>query len=107
VSDAFVAPHLKDTTISLTSANVENVGPESGTEITVNITSSNTTYGALLDPTSGGIFNMPQPGDNTPAFVPGGQTGSDTTIFSPPPPPITETHTQLLGTPVKVNVKIP
>jgi hypothetical protein len=100
VSDSFVAPHIRDVTIT------EGAGGEAGTgtgqpttggrEIQVDIVRDNTTYGQLTDPTRGGIPEITQPLLVT--------TAPFSTPPGPPPTLIPPTPTI---TPVTVNVTIP
>lgn len=95
VSDAFIAPHLRDTTIS---GSHPEGAPEGEGQPFSTFTSLNTTYQALTEQGMSGEGPKPR--------APG-QPGSATNVQPPPPPPVTTTHPDLLGTPVKVNVKVP
>ena len=98
VSDAFTAPHIKDTTISQTNGSHPEETPGGEGQLPSTFTSSNLAYEALTGPGTS---------DQGPKPLAPGQPGSATTVQPPPPPPVTTTHPDLLGTPVTVNVKVP
>jgi len=112
VSDALIAPHLKDTTIAMTAA--ENVG---GLEvqtikmpvITVEVAAGNMTYTVLTDQIipDGQQFPQQDSGGGWPVVIDtyGGLTMSD--ALKAPVIPATETDPKLLVTPVTVTVAVP
>jgi hypothetical protein len=98
---------------------VDSQGNTGGNATTTNIVSSNTTYDSLANTT---MSSGPQTGSTLPGAPQAGNTSTSTGISNPintagvsgntivtppPPPPITVTNTQLLTTPVKVNVHVP
>jgi len=100
VSNTFTAPHLKDTTINLTSGGGNDSDGLGGNKNdSVDILTTNTTYESLTDTQNTG-------GDGTTNF------DTFTDPFAPPVDlttivPYTETNSKLIVTPVTVNVKIP
>jgi len=135
VSDAFIAPHLQDTTTNLTSIDNTSPGtaevPNNGTDnklntadtpanandgllpialqdVHVNVTSPNTTNAALTNLLMAGVGPTNYLGGGTiPQII-----NSIGDITAPPfaantTIPITETYPRLLGTPVNVNITVP
>jgi hypothetical protein len=98
VSDTFVAPHLRNVTISEAGGGGgtgEGQPATGGQGIQVDIVRDNTTYGQLSDPSRGGIPEVTQPLQVT------------TAPFSTPPGPPPTLIPPTLTTPVTVKVTIP
>lgn len=114
VSEAFLAPHLKGTTVSLTGGSAgpgETPGNGNGNpqDINVDVTTSNTNYTSLTGDTFGDPISGGQSGDSLAMqFVNDTTGGTGGTVGDNPVTiPVTDSNPNLLGTPVTVTVTKP